>query len=114
MEAISGINVLCDTLQSVRDDVDTRHRRWMDENKKMCEDIEVELCNPRLCGRQQHRDNVPARSPDEYYKQNLTISLLDHVLTLERPSASIDAFEVFNFLYLHRILIFFSKTFGHF
>ena len=80
VEAISGIDVLCDTLQSVRDDVDTHHCRWMDETKKMCEDIGVELCIPRLCGRQKHRDNVPAGTPDEYYKRNLTIPLLDHVL----------------------------------
>ena len=52
----------------------------MDETKKMYEDIGVELCIPRLCGRQQHRDNVPARKPDEYYKGNLTIPLLDYVL----------------------------------
>ena len=71
VEAISGIDVLCDTLQSVRDDEDTHHRHWMDETKKMCEDIGVELCIPRLCGRQQHRD-VPAGTPDEYYKRNLT------------------------------------------
>ena len=79
VEAISGIDVLCGTLQSARDNVDTHHCRWMDETKKMCEDIGVELCIPRLCGRQQHRDNVPAGTPDEYYKQNLTISLLYHV-----------------------------------
>ena len=79
VEAISGIDVLCDTLQSVRDNVDTPHRRWMDETKKMCGDIGVELCIPRLCGRQQHRDNVPAGTPDEYYKRNLNIPLLDHV-----------------------------------
>ena len=58
VEAISGIDVLCDILQSVRDDVDTHHCRWMDETKKMFEDIGVELCIPRLCGRQQHRDNI--------------------------------------------------------
>ena len=52
----------------------------MDETKKMCEDIGVELCIPRLCGRHQHRDNVPDETPDEYYKRNLTIPLLDHVL----------------------------------
>ena len=80
VKAISGIDVLCDTLQSVRDDVYTHHCRWMDETKKMCEDIGIELCIPILCGRQQHRDNVPAGTPDEYYKQNLTIPLLDHVL----------------------------------
>ena len=80
VKAISGIDVLCDTLQSVRDDVDTHHCRWMDETKKMCEDTRIELCIPRLCGRQQHRDNIPAETPDEYYKRNLTIPLLDHVL----------------------------------
>ena len=68
VEAISGIGVLCDTLQSVRDYVYTQHRRWMDETKKMCEDIGVELCILILCGRQQHRDNVPAGTPDEYFK----------------------------------------------
>ena len=81
MEAISGIDVLCDTLQSVGDDVDTHHFRWIDETKKMCEDIGVKLCIPRHCGRQQHGDNVPAGTPDEYYKRNLSIPLLDHVLT---------------------------------
>ena len=78
MKAISGIDVLCDTLLSVQDDVDTHHCRWMDETKKMCKNIGVELCIPRLYGRQQHRDNVPSGTPDEYYKRNL--ALLDHVL----------------------------------
>ena len=74
VEAISGIGVLwklfqaSDTLQSVRDYVYTQHRRWMDETKKMCEDIGVELCILILYGRQQHRDNVPAGTPDEYFK----------------------------------------------
>ena len=48
VEAISGLDVLCDTLQSVREDVDTHHCRWMDETKNMCKDIGVELCIPRL------------------------------------------------------------------
>ena len=59
---------------------DTHHRRWMDENKKMRKDIRVELCIPRLCSRQQHRDNIPAVTPNKYYKRNLTIPLLDHVI----------------------------------
>ena len=73
----------------LRDDVDTHHCRWMDETKKMCKDIGVELCIPRLCGRQQHRDNVPAGTPNEYYKRNRTIPLLDHVLMEMKPRFSI-------------------------
>ena len=49
-------------------------------DKKMSEDIGVELCIPRFCNRQDHRDNFPAGTSDKYYKRNLTISLLDHVL----------------------------------
>ena len=89
MEAILGIDVLCSTLQSVRDDEDTHHRRWIHETKKMCENIGVELCIPRLCGRQQHRDSVPAGTPHEYYKRNLTIPLLDHVLVEMKSRFSI-------------------------
>ena len=48
VEAISGIDVFYDTLQNVRGDVDTHHYRWMDETKKMCEAIGVELCIPGL------------------------------------------------------------------
>ena len=64
----------------MRDDVDTHHCCWIDETKKMWEDIGVKVCIPRLCGRHQHRDNVPAGTPDEYYKRDFTIPLLDHVL----------------------------------
>ena len=89
-EAISGIDVSRDTMKSVRDDVHTHHCRWIDETKKMCEDIGVELCIPIRCGRQQHRDKVPAGTPDEYYKRNLTIPLLDHVLMEMKSRFSID------------------------
>ena len=37
VEAILGIDVLCDTLQRMPDDVDTHHCRWMDETKKILE-----------------------------------------------------------------------------
>ena len=65
-------------------------------------------CYLRICG-------LVLISCDILVKKKYNIFLpLMKCLTLERPSASIDAFEVFNFLYLHRILIFFPKTFGHF
>ena len=80
VEAVSGLNVLCDSLQSVREDVDTHHRRWISEIQDICKDAGVEFCIPRLCRRQQHRDNIPAETPDKYYKRNISIPLLDHVL----------------------------------
>ena len=64
----------------MRDDIDTHYHRWMNENKQMNKDVVVKLCIPRLCGRKQRCDNVPAGTPDEYYQRNLTIPLMDHVL----------------------------------
>ena len=36
---------------------------------------------PRVVGCQQHRSNVEARTPKDYYKRALTIPLLDHLIS---------------------------------
>jgi len=43
--------------------------------------VGIEQSSPRLAGRQQHRSNVPAGTPSDYYKRNLTIPLLDHIIS---------------------------------
>ena len=80
VEAASGLNVFCGTLQNVREDVNTNHRRWMSEIQDMCKDVRVELWIPRLRGRQQYRDNNPGETPNGNYRRNISIPPLDHVL----------------------------------
>jgi len=41
----------------------------------------IELSVPRVVGRQQHRGNVKAGAPKDYYKTALTISLLDNLIS---------------------------------
>ena len=36
---------------------------------------------PRLAGRQQHRQNIPATSNTDYCRLNITIPLLDHMIS---------------------------------
>ena len=36
---------------------------------------------PRVCERQCHSSNVPAQTPSEYYRRNLSIPVLDHLLS---------------------------------
>ena len=43
--------------------------------------VDVEESAPRLAGRQQHRQNVPATSSAEYYRLNVTVPLLDHMIS---------------------------------
>jgi len=41
----------------------------------------IEPSMPRVVGRQQHRSNVKAGTPKDYYKRALTIPLLDHLIS---------------------------------
>ena len=41
---------------------------------------DVEVKCPRVAGRQQHRSNTPATTPDAYYRVTLAIPLLQHVI----------------------------------
>ena len=41
---------------------------------------DVEVKCPRVAGGQQHRSNTPATAPEAYYRVNLAIPLLQHVI----------------------------------
>jgi hypothetical protein len=44
-------------------------------------EFEVEPSMPRRCGRQTQRDNVEAKTPEEYYRRALAIPLLDGMIS---------------------------------
>jgi hypothetical protein len=43
--------------------------------------VGTEPAQPRTCGRQQHRANAPADDVETYYRKNLTIPVIDQLLT---------------------------------
>ena len=43
--------------------------------------VNVEEIAPRQASRQQHRQNAPSDSVTEYYKRNITIPILDHLIS---------------------------------
>ena len=43
--------------------------------------MNIEPSLPRLCGRQKHRENVPAQTSSEYYRRIITIPVLDHLIS---------------------------------
>ena len=42
--------------------------------------VDATVKHPRLCGRQIYRDNNPANDTSEYFKVNVSIPFLDHLL----------------------------------
>ena len=46
----------------------------------MAEKVGVAPSSPRIAGRQQQRPNTPAVDPKEYYRVNVAVPLLDHII----------------------------------
>ncbi len=57
------------------------HARVYAEAVQLAEVVHVHEMIPRLASRQQHRSNITASNYSEYYCRNLTIPLLDHLIT---------------------------------
>lgn len=80
VQAVSEVDEVIEALQSARDNVDELHTGWFNEVEQMCREVGVEPQMPRRCGRQQHRANIPAENPSDFFKRVITIPLLDHLL----------------------------------
>jgi len=68
-------------LQGIRSNVTTFHARVYAQASQMAQSVDVELSTPRLASRQHHRQNIPAQNSQDYFHLNLTIPLLDHLLS---------------------------------
>lgn len=81
LKANSQLETVVKTVQNVRDNVDDFHNTWYSEASAIAEAVDVKQETPRCAVQMLHRQNVPAETPKMYYRRNLTIPLLDHLLT---------------------------------
>ena len=75
------INNLKTALQNIRSSVDNFHARIYSEAMAIARSVGVEESMPRSAGRQQHRHNIQAQNVRDYFRLNLTIPLLDHLIS---------------------------------
>ncbi len=68
-------------LKGCRSNINDFHKRVYQQATRLGELVDVTESSPRLAGRQQHRQNIPATTPTDYFKLNITIPLLDHIIT---------------------------------
>ena len=81
VRAHKDIEAVKSTLKEFRSNVESFHDRHYHEAFQLAALLDVEESAPRLAGRQQHRQNVPATSTAEYYRLNVTVPLLDHIIS---------------------------------
>ena len=79
VRAHEQIKLVKSTLTNARDNIDGFHSRVYAKALQVASKVQVQESIPRTTGRQQHRSNVPATSPSEYYRRSLTTPLLDYL-----------------------------------
>ena len=47
----------------------------------MCNEVATTPSMPRICGRQRHRESMPASNPSEYFRRTIIVPILDHHLS---------------------------------
>lgn len=73
----------------------------LNEARKVAEEFGVELCLPRITGRQQHRSNHPYSNFSDYWKRSLLIPYLDSLISSLDERFAEDNLPAFALLSLH-------------
>ena len=80
INAIVQVQDVIHALQEKRDNVDQFHAELYRSMIETADEVNIEPHAPRIVQRQRHRGNVPALTPEEYFKRNATIPILDEIL----------------------------------
>ena len=80
IKGLSEINIMKRSLTTVRNLIDQYHNVWFEEASSIAENIGAAVCFPRIVSTQINRSNIPATNAVDYYKRNIAIPFLDHIL----------------------------------
>ena len=97
----SEINVLIKSIQKVRDSTEFYHKIWYDHVCSIAKTVDATVKKPRTASRQQHRSNLPATDVSSYYRVNVVVPFLDHLLNemnTRFSSASCSAVKKFSII----------------
>ena len=81
MEAVTEVKHIFTALKKVRENITVHHREWFTAIEQMCDTAGVTPTLPRLCARQRNRSYFPAQNPCDYYRQVISVPLLDHLIS---------------------------------
>jgi len=67
-------------LKEKRNDAEISFTEIWKNAEMLVKTVDVELRLPRLVGKQRHRENVPASTPEEYFRRTIYIPFLDSMI----------------------------------
>ena len=77
IDAYQNVNTCIEDIQLLRENVNLESDVIFKQALRMADQLNVEPNIPRVAEKQIYRDNVPANSPEEYYKRALFIPIVD-------------------------------------
>ena len=77
----NGISSIVTFYQSLRQNIDNSFYNIFEHAKRMATAVNVEPSKPRSCSRQRNRPNVVGYTVEEWYKINVAIPFIDHIIS---------------------------------
>jgi hypothetical protein len=68
-------------LEPFKENRDEEFHTWFDEISKLAQELNISIAVLCTVGRQVFRNSAPADSPETYYRRNVLLPFLDHILT---------------------------------
>ena len=96
MDNISHIDNLKNTVMNCRNKVNVYHDKWYKEALDLADKVGVEEKRKRVVKRQTLRDNHPSFSTKDYYRNAITIPLLDHLICELQTRFDFSSVTVYN------------------
>ena len=81
LAAYEHVSEVITDLELLKTNCEEEFHLWYCEIKTLAEELNILIATPRITARQIHRSNIPADSPEAYYRRNLVIPFLDHITT---------------------------------
>ena len=80
LTAINEVDMMLNSCYNVRNFFDVYHNMWFNEACTIADKIESTVKHPRICEKQTHRSNNPAKDTEHYFKVTIAIPFLDHLI----------------------------------
>ena len=80
MKAYNEIFIVKDALVELRKNIESNHKVWYEEAKKLAAEIGVKPRKRRVCFVKKHWENYDAKECEDYYQQAVSIPFLEHVI----------------------------------
>lgn len=81
LEAYQQIEEVKRFYRGLRMDIETDFNQVYKQSERMAAAVDIEPSKPRTCARQKNRPNAEAVTVEEWYKVNVAIPFLDHIIT---------------------------------